>query len=400
MIFLASGVIYLAAWFFLGSFEKRSVSEDFLHRYLPIAQGIVQRGDFLLDGRAPSPPIYPLILSGLLKIERSGGLKIETLAKIFNILVMAILSVVFFSLIKTVTDEKLALLSTAFWATYPFGIYLALLPGPEPLYLLSLILVVGTSLAVIRSEAVSGTAAMAAGAASGLAMMVKPMAIFLPLALVIFLAIVWIGKKQPWLRTSFGLLAFVIGLLLTILPWELYLGQRIGKFVPIADKAGSSIYDGWTFGLKTGFGGDRINFSYEVKVFMQEVSRVGRFSPSERVMESVIKTAVRYPRAFIKLLLIKIGRCWYGTDEMWHEGKILVIQIFYLALSLLGALSWFRSDRPGGWLMSVLAVILLYHWAAATVVLSILRYMMPAGFLMAVMMAFGAGRAWGGRIKI
>lgn len=133
---------------------------------------------------------------------------------------------------------------------------------------------------------------------------------------------------------------------------------------------------------------------------MREVGKGSAGKTSGEVIGAIRDAATANPAAFIKLLLIKIGRCWYGTDEMWHEGKILVIQIFYLALSLLGALSWFRSDRPGGWLMSVLAVILLYHWAAATVVLSILRYMMPAGFLMAVMMAFGAGRAWGGRVKI
>lgn len=56
LLFITSIIVYSAAWALLGSYERRTVPEDFIYRYLPIAQGIAERGDFLLNGLAPSPP--------------------------------------------------------------------------------------------------------------------------------------------------------------------------------------------------------------------------------------------------------------------------------------------------------------------------------------------------------
>jgi len=227
--------------------------------------------------------------------------------------------------------------------------------------------------------------ALTAGIAGALPMLVKPMALFLPLVLLVFLLVAWTRRLVPAKSFVLGVSAFIIGLLFTLLPWEVYLWQRTGKFVPVADKAGSSIYDGWTFGLHAGTGGDKARLPEDVKTFMKDVEKVSQGKTSGEVLSAVIKAGGERPGAFLKLLLIKAGRCWYGTDEMWHEGKILGIQAFYLLLSVFGAVVWFRQGRPGGALVAILAVLLFYHWAAATAALSILRYMVPAGFLMAVM---------------
>jgi hypothetical protein len=118
---------------------------------------------------------------------------------------------------------------------------------------------------------------------------------------------------------------------------------------------------------------------------MKDVEKVSQGRGSGEVLSALRKAANDDPGAFLKLLLIKAGRCWFGTDEMWHEGKTLAIQAFYLLLSVIGAVAWWRRGRPGQGLVLMLLILLLYHWAAATAALSILRYMVPAGFLMAVM---------------
>ncbi len=397
LLFIASIIIYSAAWLALGSFERRSVPEDFRHRYLPIARGILERGDYLLEGRAPSPPIYPLYLAGLIELKKFFHIGEETAAKAFNVLAMAMLAALFYALVQRYTAGLTALIAALVWITYPFGLYLALQPGPEPLYLLSLLSAAWAAIEAGAAGRPGPFTALAAGMAGALPMLVKPMALFLPLALLIFLLVTWIKGRVPAKGLALYCSLFIAGLLFVVLPWEAYLWRRTGKFVPVADKAGSSLYDGWTFGLKPGAGGDRIRLPGDVEKYMTEVEKMSQGRESGEVLRSIAYSAGKHPGAFVKLLLIKAGRCWYGTDEMWHEGKILVIQAFYLILSLIGAVFWFRNGKPGGPLILILLTLLLYHWVAAIAVLSILRYMMPAGFLMAVMIAFGAGRAWGWR---
>lgn len=385
LLFVASIAVYSAAWALLGSFENRTVPVDFRTRYLPIAQGIAERGDFLLDGRAPSPPLYPLALTGLTKLGVLFHINEENAAKAFNVITMALLAVLFHSLVKRSTDGRTALIASLVWITYPFGIYLALQPGPEPLYLLTLLLAAWAALAAIRPNPY---AALAAGMAGALPMLVKPMVLFLPFVLLGFLAVTWIRRRVPFGSFALSCSLLVAGLLLVVMPWEAYLWEKTGKLVPVADKAGSAIYDGWTFGLHAGAGGDVARLPEEVKTFMMEVEKSGQGRGSGEVMHAVTEAAGKRPGAFLKLLLIKAGRCWYGTDEMWHETLILGIQAVYLLLSAVGTVLWLRKGRPGQGLVLMLFVLLLYHWAAATAALSILRYMVPAGFLMSFIVAF------------
>jgi len=385
LLFLSSIIIYAAACVLLGSFEKRVVPEDFNRRYLPIAENIARRGDFLLDGRAPSPPLYPLILAGLSKIAAFFGISSTEAARTFNVFTMSFLAVLFHSLALSYLDGRTALLAAFIWVTYPFGIYLSWLPGPEPLYLLALL---PAAWATVEAARPAGLTALTAGIASALPMLVKPIALFLPLALLGVLMFWWLRQRVFWIRFVLACSLFVVGLLAAVLPWEAYLWQRTGKFVPVADKAGRSLYDGWTFGLRSGAGGDRARLPGDVEKYMREVEKLSLGMASGEVLRAVGQAAKDHPGAFLKLLLIKLGRCWYGTDEMWHEGKILGIQAVYILLSIFGTAVWFRRGRPGGALAAVLFCLLLYHWAAATAVLSILRYMIPTFFLVSMMVSF------------
>lgn len=364
--------------------EGRATPYDFEKRYLPIARGISEGGDFLLDGRAPSPPVYPLALAGISELGRLFHTSDENAARTFNVLAMALLAMLFYSLVRRYMEGRTALFAALMWVTYPFGIYLSLLPGPEPLYLLSLTLAAWAVLVAVKAKPMP---VLAAGMASALPMLVKPMALFLPLGFLVFLMAVWTRKRVSLSCFALSFSLFVVGLLVVVMPWEAYLWHRTGRLIPVADLAGTSMHDGWTFGLKPGAGGDLAHLPGEVRTFMIEVEKISAGKGSGEVLNAVMKAAGERPGAFLKLLLIKAGRCWYGTDEMWHEGKTLAFQALYLVLSLIGAVIWLRGGRPGGTLAAVLSCLLLYHWAAATAALSILRYMVPAGFLMALMVA-------------
>ena len=385
LVLLGSLALYTAVQVAGNVVERRTVPVDFNRRYLPIARGILERGDFLLDGRAPSPPAYPLALAGMLKFLPDA----RKAAAAINALAMALLALLFHALVRRKLGGRIALLASLVWITYPFGLYLAMQPGPEPLYLLALLLAAWSALEAGEARPM---AALAAGVAGALPMLVKPMALFFPLVLLVFLMVAWTRRRVPLTCFALSCSLFVVGLLTAVLPWEAYLWHGTGRLIPAAETGGASVLDGWTFGLKAGAGGDRLSLPEDIEKFMQEVEKLSPTKGSGEVLSALRKAANDDPGAFLKLLLIKAGRCWFGTDEMWHEGKTLAIQAFYLLLSVIGAVAWWRRGRPGQGLVLMLLILLLYHWGAATAALSILRYMVPAGFLMAVMGAMAIMR--------
>src|SRR5262249_26132349 len=107
-----------------------------------------------------------------------------------------------------------------------------------------------------------------------------------------------------------------------------------------------------------------------------------------RTMASVVWREFRlHPAAVMKIFALKLARSWYGTDSRRKEGLILLIQIGYLAL-----ISWggWRAWKLGGIHRTFAAgaiLIALYFWSMTFLVLSILRYMVPAMGVLFVLMA-------------
>lgn len=101
------------------------------------------------------------------------------------------------------------------------------------------------------------------------------------------------------------------------------------------------------------------------------------------VLAVMTEEARRAPAAFLKLMLIKLARSWYGIDSRMLELPVLLLQVVYLTLSLWGGLYAIRQGgaarrmTAGNWL------IVLYFWAMTFLVIPLFRYMVPAmGLLM------------------
>jgi uncharacterized membrane protein YhaH (DUF805 family) len=63
---------------------------------------------------------------------------------------------------------------------------------------------------------------------------------------------------------------------------------------------------------------------------------------------------------------------------MWYERPVAIVQFLYLLLIVPGiCMAWRRFPEKRFWYLMLL-VILLYFWSMTVVVLSILRYMVPA----------------------
>jgi hypothetical protein len=93
---------------------------------------------------------------------------------------------------------------------------------------------------------------------------------------------------------------------------------------------------------------------------------------------SVIRDKLRdNPIGVLKLYLVKAKRGWYATDSGRYETAIMAIQAVYFVLIICGGVgAWWMGGKPRELAISAAALV-LYFWLMTTLVLSILRYMVP-----------------------
>lgn len=392
LVILVSLLAQLVALRLAGAFEPRSLPFDYTHRYRPQAETILAGGGMLLHGEPRTPPAYPLALASAIAIGRGRGLGPDAAARLLNVFLMALTAALLTVAARRAMGERIALFAGLTFATYPFAVYLGAAPGPEPLYLFSLALTVWLVSATMER---SPWWAAAAGALAGYSMLVKPIGILLPA----FYAAAYLtagskaGTEGPRVARAALVLAAAAS---AVAPWQAYVRHETGRNVVLSSLGAAAAYDGWTYGLSPGAGGDRASLPDDVTALMRRMAEEGKGLPAARFYGMIVRNGAERPAAFAKLAAVKLARCWYGTDEQWHEGLIAAVQALYLAAAAVGWSIWSKR-RNGAVLASVLAAVLLCHWLMAFAALSILRYLLPSSFLLAVGIGVLAGRMWPGR---
>ncbi len=373
-------LVQLAAGRLLGEFEPRSVPLDYLNRYRPQAETILAGGGMLLNGEPRTPPAYPLALAGAIALSRGHGIGPDGAARLLNLVLMALAAALLTAAVRRAMGGRAALFAGLAFATYPFAVYLGLAPGPEPLYLFSLAL---TAWLIVATMGRNPWWAAAAGALAGYSMLVKPIGILLPFFYAAAYAAGRQGQRPPGSRLLRPAL-LISASCMTILPWQIYLSSRIVRPVVLSSLGSGTAREGWTYGLSTGAGGDRARLPGDVIALMQQVAREGSGVSATRLYHAIARAGAGRPAALAKLAALKLLRPWYATDEQWHEPAIAMVQAFYLLLAAAGFAVW-RRERRGGILVPALLAIALCHWLMAFATFSILRYMMPASFLIAAL---------------
>lgn len=106
---------------------------------------------------------------------------------------------------------------------------------------------------------------------------------------------------------------------------------------------------------------------------------VGRF---------MIQRVVETPIPVVQLVCIKAARAWYGTDSGVIDRWLFLFQIPVVSVLILAVFQALR--RPGVTHAAALLILItvVYFWVMAILVLSIVRYMVPAlAMLMALLPA-------------
>ena len=373
LLFLVAAMVQIGFLALLPASARSNDSVDFLRYYDPVAQNLLAGNGLVVEpGKFGTtyPPGFPVFLAFA---YRAGDLfhisHIHALLAL-NVLAMSLAAVLVFATAKALFDTEIALCSTALWITYLFNLWLIKQPNSEVPFTP---LLYGGIYFLIRSwQKRTAGSAVACGFLLGLAALVRPIVIFLP----VLAAVLLLTRKEiaPRKRTLIAVLIVVV-FGITVLPWEAALYIHTGRVAPLSTNGPATIFDGVTFTRRSNVQG----IPPSVADLMRRIAANQReLNSSAKLFGYLAAEAKHHPGTVADLFLLKAARSWFGTDSGAHERPILALQGFYLAFAMYGFFLLYerRPDRRPQ--LALLLILVLYFWGMAFVALSILRYLVPA----------------------
>jgi len=391
-------VVYALFLGFLPNRRAQNESTDYSRFYRPVAENLVAGRGLLTSDGSPAvryPPGYPIILAGLVEAARVTGTREAVVLRLFTASVVLVTPLLIFGIAATVFDPRTAFLSAALFATYPFYLWLTKQPNSEvpffPGFLLALYLFV-RSLYARRFTAWFG---LAIGALVGVTSLIRPFTVALSGVLLIAL---WVSAREWTIRQRvlFSLL-LVLGNVLIVLPWDVWAWKKTGQLILLSTNGPPSVVDGLTFALKEGDTGRTLTVSPEVRGLMQDVKdRSGELQSVHAIGELLTKKFANAPSPVASLVLLKARRAWYANDTQSHENWVALLQAPYLLFAALGGIVATRLGPGQRRFTLIVLLVTFYFWIMTTMVLSLLRYMVPAIALLMPFVSLGvitAGKA-------
>jgi 4-amino-4-deoxy-L-arabinose transferase-like glycosyltransferase len=379
--FLASILIQSVFLSLLPNPQQRNQSSDYIRFYEPVAQNILSgKGIIGTGGNLATryPPGYPIILSMVFGLADCTGTDRLGLIAIFNVLTTAISCFLVFLVGELIFSPRTGLISSLIWITYPFNLWLIKQPNSEVPFILLLYFGIWIFIFAIKKRYFALT--FIAGVILALAALVRPASTLLGF---LFALALLFYKEIPRMRRIFYAMLLLLGCLVTILPWEIHVLSSTGHLIPLSTGGPPSIRDGLTFAVKPGAGGDRAPVPRDVMALMERIAaNKSNLNTTANIFDYLVQELTNKPAPILKLVALKLCRSWYGTDEMWYEKYILAIQVLYLIIGIIGIIFGIRICRDRLQYIIFLLAIVFYFWGMTVLVLSILRYMIPAmGFI-------------------
>lgn len=381
--FGATSLVVIIFWIALPAEYKVNESSDYLHFYEPVAENLMKGNGFVLDNGSLAiryPPGYPLILAVIFKTALLFEVPRTTILSAFIVVFYSGSSLFLFLLAKSIYNEAVALLVSALWITYPFGLWITKQPNSEIPFLF---MFWGTFYLYWRvmSQAKSKKGGIfVVGILLGMLMLIRPIAIGLPF---IFAFFVWVIPHHQVLPTRMRRLQLsvilLLGSLLVVFPWQWRLQAETDEFYLLSSGGLPSIIDGITFGVNEKYR-EEISLSEDLLVIMRHYDRTHKSGELGTLSKFVVYTREHLsnnPLLVAKLVGYKALRSWYATDSQRFEKTIMIVQSCYLGLILLGITKLKGINHKDRIFFVFILSVAFYFWGMTTIVLSILRYMIP-----------------------
>ncbi len=334
------------------------------------------------------PPLFPLLLSTIVKACEGGALAAGTVYAVVVLLSVGMTTGMIAVLLpKGSVSSTRALWGAALWAANPLAFWFSTYVSPETLFLPLSVAGIAAMLRAARSPGPTryGWAALS-GAALGVAMLTRPIGIGVPVVLAIALA--WDGWASNLGRRKAALGAgavIIVSAVLVTMPWEVRLYSLKGRVLPLSDNGPGSVIDGLTYATNPD--------QHRVPIHAWAASRRAQdwwlanraeFLEGRRSVASGVAERLRAdPSGMLALIAEKAAWSWYATYRGNRTLPLLVMQVLIVAGLVTGSMRAWRSSTAAdsdavrllvvtGWL------VIGYTWCMTIMVLSIARYMIPA----------------------
>ncbi len=385
-----SAIIFVAAFVFIALFQIlvpdsfRLDSSDYTYYHSVVARNLLAGNGFTLaDGSfaAVNPPLYPIIVAALLWVAQFS-ISEALLFGAFNAACLAISVVVVYRLARNLWGERGGLLAAGLWLTYPFMLLLSTERLTEPPFIAMLYLGLAVFWHNLKVPTWRGFAL--AALLIGIAMLIRSIAVaLLPLCVLMM----WFTQHPAHRKALISAVLLGVGALI-VLPWSALIYTQTGEFVLLGTNSLPSVRDGLTFAVGKAYR-QEFQLSETVITLMERLlARRTAMNSLGEILAVLRQEAERDSSAVLNLLALKAARSWFATDSGRLEVVSALLQVGYLLLVVIG--TWLALRRLPQMRLYVLGtwVFVVYFWLMTFMVLSILRYMLPA---MGLLMTLAAG---------
>ena len=380
LVFFTSILATLLFWGVLPTQFRINDNSDYISFYKPVAHNILAGHGLVIPDEGPAlryPPGYPLLLAGIFGLSHLLEIPEEAGLSAFVLLCMALTSVFVYLLAQSVWGPLPALISALIWMTYPFALWLTKQQGSEMPFLVVFYGGVYLFWRALLGKTRSWPVYFLSGLLVGFSMLIRPIAIGV---VIVMSVILWVVGREIAARLRlFLVMMLLLGSLVTVLPWEVWVYSMTNRVVMLSTGGAPSIHDGLTFAVASKGYRQEIKVPEDVAALMQDMLvHADKMRSLGEIVSVLTEKLWAQPLTVVKLFTLKAARSWYGIDSGRFEIPIMLIQTAYFVLILWGSgAAWRRGSIPKQLAISIWFLV-LYFWATTILALSILRYMVPA----------------------
>jgi hypothetical protein len=320
------------------------------------------------------PPGYPLLLYSSFIVSKYFNINLYYLLFILAALFIAFSSVIIGEIAYLIYNSNLLAISAGLlYASHPYVLQGLSKIMPETPFMTFLYLSLLVFFVFIINNPNKLIYPVFIGFLLGIAMLVRPIGLFLPIILSI-LALFLLKKVVVIKRFAISAI-ILISSVITILPWQIYNYNHNQRILLSSDEV-ASILDGVSFNNHPSK--MQLDLPSDVDSLARYLSTSGVTTRSD-FFKIAHREFTKQPITMCKLILIKATRSWYGAfgqESRKEKIKIFILGV-YATLTFFALISLKFNQRVIFIIGISCLVIVFYFWAMTILVVSMVRYMYP-----------------------
>ena len=421
MIVVITALVSLNMFVFMPDSFKDKPCGDCRGGYINPAMNLIE-GKGLVDNNGfisiTRPPGSPIIIAGLLYVQRWLDLSQQKVFWMFNSLMIAFSAILILMISQFIWEKQDAMWVPYVWITYPFSLWFINQPYSEvPYFVASFFTVYMFLLSYRRNSRRYWIYGLIVGLLSAVGMMIKPVGMGVPV-IVVLLVMILHRERSRQERTKFSI-AVVSGVLVLVIPWFAFVYTNSGKVLFLTDSIvlRNSLINGVTFVTRGEEYREKLTLHPRVERFMKTIELELKSTEDKmlqektvtgsqlrdqievgHVLDVIIKVSLENPLDALYLLGTKVVRSWYGTDSHKLEDYAIGIQLVYISMISLSLIRIIKKSLVHKEILFIVLALIFYYWTMSVLFEPLVRYLIPAlGLLLVLLPGLWASR---GKISI